>query len=133
MASIHIDTIIRAPAATVWAALAATSEAHRAFAGVLTDCRLESEDVRVVTFVNGLVVKEQIVAVDPERRRIAYAAIESGLAHHSASMQVSSATDGTCRFVWITDVLPHEAAEWIHPLMEKGAQALKANVKSAAE
>jgi hypothetical protein len=131
MASIHLDMIIQAPAAQVWAALAAVGEAHKAFSGVLSGCRLERDDVRVVTFANGLVVKEQIVSVDPERMRIAYAVIESELTHHSASMQVSAAADRACRFIWTTDVLPHEAAEWIHPLMEKGAQALKTSVETS--
>jgi hypothetical protein len=63
--------------------------------------------------------------------RVAYAVIESELVHHSASMQISAETDGTCRFVWITDVLPHEAADWIGPLMQQGADALKANVAAA--
>jgi hypothetical protein len=131
MASIHLETIIEAPAEQVWAVLAAIGEAQRAFAGVLSDCRLERDDVRAVTFVNGLVVKERIVGVDPGRMRIAYAVIESGLEHHSASMQVVAASDGACRFVWVTDVLPHEAAAWIRPLMEEGAQALKAGVEGA--
>lgn len=131
MASIHIETTIQAPAEDVWAALEAVGEAHRAFAGVLSGCRLEREDVRVATFVNGLVVKERIVSVDPARMRIAYTVIESELAHHSASMQVSAARDGACRFVWITDVLPHEAAEWIRPLMAQGAQALKMSIETS--
>jgi hypothetical protein len=131
MASIHIETTIEAPAAQVWAALAAIGEAHKAFAGVLSACVLERDDVRVVTFANGLAVKEQIVSVDPARMRIAYAALESELTHHSASMQIGGERDGTCRFTWITDVLPHEAADWIRPLMEQGTQALKRSVAAA--
>ncbi len=68
MAAVHIETSIRAPAPQVWQALAATGDAHLAFAGVLTDCRLEREDVRVATFANGQVVKERIVSVEPQRR-----------------------------------------------------------------
>lgn len=131
MATICNETAIGAPAEQVWAALAAVDEAHRAFAGVLSGCRLERDDVRVVTFLNGLVVRERIISVDPARMRIAYAVIESDLEHHSASMQVGATTDRACRLVWITDVLPHEAAEWISPLMEEGARALKTNVETA--
>ena len=131
MASIHIDTTIQAPAPQVWAALAAVGEAHKTFAGVLSACHLEGDDVRVVTFANGLQVKEQIVTIDPVRMRIAYAAIGTDLKHHSAAMQIIPATDGTCRFDWMTDVLPHEAVEWIRPLMEQGARALAANLQTA--
>ena len=125
MAAIHIETRIRAPAQRVWQALAATGDAHLAFAGVLTGCRLESEDVRVATFANGMVVKERIVSVEPRRMRIAYGVIESQFMHHSASMQVVARSDGDCEFIWIADVLPHEAAASITPLMEAGAQALR--------
>jgi uncharacterized protein YndB with AHSA1/START domain len=131
VASIHLETVIQAPAERVWAALAAVGEAHRTFSGVLSGCRLEGDDVRVVTFLNGLVVKERIISVDPTRMRVAYAVTESELEHHSASMQVSAMPDGACRFDWITDVLPHQAQEWIRPLMEEGAQALKANVEAS--
>jgi hypothetical protein len=130
MASIHIDTTIQAPARQVWAALSAVGEAHKAFGGVLTGCRLESDDLRVVTFANGLQVKEQIVAVDASRMRIAYAAIGTELKHHSAAMQITAVTDDACRFDWVTDVLPHEAVDWIRPLMEQGARALAANIEA---
>ena len=125
MAAVHVETRIRASAQQVWQALAATGDAHRAFAGVLKDCRLESEDLRVATFANGLVVKERIVSVEPQRMRIAYSVIESQFVHHSASMQVVARGAGECDFVWTADVLPHAAAASITPLMEQGAKALK--------
>jgi uncharacterized protein YndB with AHSA1/START domain len=131
MASIQIEIVIQAPVERVWAALAPVGDAQRAFAGVLSGCRLEREDVRVVTFASGLVVKERIVDIDPARMRIAYAVVESDLLHHSASMQVGASADGATRFTWITDVLPHEAAGWIGPLMEQGAQALKSSVENS--
>ena len=125
MAAVHIEMLIRAPASQVWDALAATGDAHRAFAGVLIDCRLEREDVRVATFANGQVVKERIVSVEPQRMRVAYGVIESQFVHHSASMQVVARGEHECVFVWIADVLPHAAAAMIRPLMEQGAQALR--------
>jgi uncharacterized protein YndB with AHSA1/START domain len=125
MAAIHIETRIRAPAQQVWQALAATGDAHLAFAGVLTGCRLEREDLRVATFANGMVVKERIVSVEPKRMRIAYGVVDSQFVHHSASMQVVARGDGECDFVWVADVLPHEAAAQITPLMEAGARALQ--------
>jgi uncharacterized protein YndB with AHSA1/START domain len=130
MASIFLEVTVRAPAERVWKRLTAIGEAHKLFAGVLSDCRLEREDLRVVTFANGLVVKEQIVDIDPARMRIVYTARESPLEHHSASMQVGAIGRDTCRFTWITDVLPHDAADGIRPLMEAGAAALKASVES---
>jgi uncharacterized protein YndB with AHSA1/START domain len=134
MAAVHIEMPIRAPAQRVWQALAATGDAHRAFAGVLTDCRMEREDLRVATFANGQVVKERIVSVEPQRMRIAYGVIESQFVHHSASMQVIARGEAECAFVWTADVLPHAAAAMITPLMEQGAQALRGVMeKSQAE
>ena len=125
MAAVHVETRIRASAQQVWQALAATGEAHRAFAGVLKDCRLESEDLRIATFANGMVVKERIVSVEPQRMRVAYGVIESQFVHHSASMQVVARGENECAFIWIADVLPHAAAAMITPLMEQGARALR--------
>ena len=125
MAAVHVETRIRASAQQVWQALAATGEAHRAFAGVLKDCRLESEDLRIATFANGMVVTERIVSVEPERMRFAYSVLEK-FVHHSATMQVVARGANECDFVWIADVLPHAAAASITPLMEQGAKALRA-------
>jgi hypothetical protein len=124
MASIIMDVVVGAPAETVWDALANFGEAHRVFSGVLSDCRLEGENVRVATFANGLVVTERIISVDAGRRRIAYTVV-GGFEHHSASMQVLALDDGACHFVWTSDILPDAAAEQVRPLMEAGAAALK--------
>jgi uncharacterized protein YndB with AHSA1/START domain len=124
MASIHKEVAVAAPAEEVWAALRDVANPHRLFRGVLADARLEG-DARVVTFANGLVVRERIVAVDDGRRRIAYAAMREGLVHHSASMQVFAEGAGSSRFVWISDFLPDEAAAAIGPLIDAGAAAMK--------
>lgn len=133
MAAVHVETRIRASAQQVWQALAATGDAHRAFAGVLKDCRLESEDVRVATFANGMVVKERIASVEPQRMRIAYGVIESQFVYHSASMQVVARGDSECDFVWVADVLPHSAAASITPLMEAGARALQSVMEKRSQ
>jgi len=131
MAAVHVETQIRASAQQVWQALAATGEAHKAFAGVLQDARMESEDLRIATFANGMVVKERIVSIEPERMRIAYSVIEK-FVHHSATMQVVARGANECDFVWIADVLPHAAAASITPLMEQGAKALRAVMERKA-
>ena len=131
MAAVHVETRIRASAQQVWQALAATGEAHRAFAGVLKDCRLEGADVRIATFANGMVVKERIVSVEPERMRFAYSVIEK-FVHHSATMQVVARGANECDFVWTADVLPHAAVASITPLMEQGAQALRTVMEQKA-
>jgi uncharacterized protein YndB with AHSA1/START domain len=130
MAAVHVETRIRAPAQRVWQALAATGDAYKAFAGVLKDSRMESEDLRIATFANGMVAKERIISVEPQRMRIAYSVIEQ-FVHHSATMQVVARGDQECDFVWIADVLPHAVAAQITPLMEQGAKALRTVMEKA--
>jgi hypothetical protein len=82
-------------------------------------------DVRVVTFANGLVAREQFVAADTAARRLVYTIAHERLAHHSASAQVFPDAACSCRFVWITDVLPDAAAETISAMMDEGVEAMK--------
>ena len=41
-----------------------------------------------VTFANGMVVRERIVDIDQQRRRLCYAVLGDMFEHHSASMQI---------------------------------------------
>ena len=130
MASIHKEALIAAPAEDVWAALRDMGNAHRLFRGVLVDARLEGGDTRVVVFANGLVVRERIVAIDDERRRVAYAVLREGLVHHNASMQVFAEGPGSSRFVWISDFLPDGLVASFGPLIDEGAAALRRTLES---
>ncbi len=131
MASIYKEVLIEAPAEDLWAALRDVGNVHRLFRGVLTDSRLEG-DTRIVTFAGGQVVRERIVAIDDERRRVAYAVVRDGLTHHSASMQVFADGDGRSRFVWVSDFLPDDLAASIGPLVEQGAAAIKRTLDGQA-
>jgi uncharacterized protein YndB with AHSA1/START domain len=124
MASIHKETAIAAPAEAVWAALRDVGNAHLLFRGVLVDARLDG-DGRIVTFADGTVVKERIIAVDDQRRRLAYAAVRDRLVHHSASMQLIAEGPASSRFIWITDVLPDEVAASVGPVIDQGTAAAK--------
>lgn len=125
MASIVLEEAVAAAPERVWAALADFANAHRPFAGVLTDCRLESDDVRVATFANGQQVRERLIGIDHDRRRIAYSALS--FAHHNATFEVR-ADGGGSRVIWSCDVLPNEVAAQVRPLMEAGLTAAKRNL-----
>ena len=132
MGSIHHEIALDLDADTAWAALRQVELAHKLFAGVLVDGRLE-ENVRTVTFADGMVVRERIIDVDDERRRLAYSAFDgTPMTHHNASMQIVPDGKETCRFVWIADFLPHSFGEAMLPLVRQGAQALKTNLESGA-
>jgi hypothetical protein len=72
MASIHREVRIRTDAQKAWSALRDVGALHTRLApGFVTDVRLE-EGARVVTFGNGLVLRELIVDVDDEARRVGF-------------------------------------------------------------
>ena len=125
MASIHREIVIERPVAAVWDALADVGALHtRLVPGFVTDCRLEP-GARVVTFANGMVARELIVAVDPVARRVAWAVVGGRLAHHNASAQAFAESDAACRVVWIADFLPDEFAASVTAMIEAGLAAMK--------
>jgi carbon monoxide dehydrogenase subunit G len=130
MACIRKEFLIEAGADAVWAAIRDVGAVHRRLVpGIVVATRLEP-GARVVTFANGMVVRELIVDLDDDARRLAYAAVEGGRAtHHHATMQVFDAGDRRARVVWITDVVPDEVAGPVRALVEQGAAAMKATLE----
>ena len=133
MASIHQEISIEAPAERVWDAVRDVGAIHERLApGFVTDTVLEDGGVaRVVTFANGLVARELIVSVDPERRRVAWSVVGGRLSHHNASAQAFADGDGACRIVWIADFLPDEHAPAIAGMIEQGLQAMQRTLAPA--
>lgn len=132
MASIEHETTLELGADQAWAALRRVELAHRLFAGVLTDGRLDG-NLRTVTFASGMRVRERIIDVSDERRRVAYSVIEgTPMTHHNASMQIMPDGAGRSRFIWIADFLPSEFGKQMLPLIEAGTEALKRNLESGA-
>ena len=129
MASIRKELDIAVDITKAWAALRSVGDAHRAFAPVLADARLDG-DMRTATFGNGMVVHERILDIDDLDHRVAYAVTDApGVEYHHASMELVDGVPGHCRFIWITDVYPSEATSMVEPLIEAGAKALKKNLE----
>jgi carbon monoxide dehydrogenase subunit G len=132
VASIHREIHIRAHPDVVWAALRDVGAIHQRLApGFVTDVRLE-EGARVVTFGNGMVARELIVDVDDQRRRLVWAAVGGRMTHHNASAQVFADGEGSTRFVWIADLLPHEIAPAIAGMMDEGLAVIKRTLESTS-
>jgi hypothetical protein len=131
MASIHRETLIDVRPEVAWDALRDVGAIHRRLArGFVTDVRLE-DGARIVTFGNGMIVRELIIDVDEARRRVAWAAVGSPLTHYNASAQVFADGDRRTRFVWIADLLPHELAPSIAEMIEQGLAAIKQTLEQA--
>jgi carbon monoxide dehydrogenase subunit G len=134
MASIRKEILIDAPPQDVWAAVRDFGALHeRLVPGFVVDTRLDG-DVRAVTFFNGAVARERLVAVDDQDRRLAYTVIEGplGTTHHNASAQVIAQGAGRSVFVWVTDVLPDDVAPNVADLMERGISVIKQTLESEA-
>ena len=124
MASIHREVRIQARPDTAWAALRDVGALHtRLVPGFVTDTRLE-EGARVVTFGNGMVVRELIVDLDDQTRRLVWSA-RGRLTHHNASAQVFPDGEKRAKLVWTADLLPNEAAADIRAMIELGAAAMQ--------
>jgi carbon monoxide dehydrogenase subunit G len=131
MASIRREIQIEARPENVWAALRDVGAIHQRLApGFVTDVRLE-DGARVVTFGNGMVVRELIVDVDDEARRVAWAVVGSPMTHHNASAQVFDDGREQSRFVWIADLLPHEIAPTIAKMIDEGIGVIKRTLERA--
>ncbi|QSI31536.1 SRPBCC family protein [Variovorax sp. RKNM96] len=134
MATIYKEFTVEADVAQVWDALRDFGAVHTRLApGFLTDCKLDGQGARIVSFANGLVARELLVGIDEANRRLAYTVTDGKASHHQASAQVFADGEGRARFVWITDVLPDEFAAYVEPMMVKGGEAMKKTLEKQRE
>ena len=132
MATIYKEFVIHVPAEHAWAAIRDTGAVHSRLAReFVTNTRLEG-DSRLVTFANGATVRERIVTVDDERRRLVYSVVEWQTTHHNASFQVFTEGRDITRVVWIADLLPDTLAGLVDGLMEQGVAAIKKTLELTA-
>jgi len=132
MASIRKEIRIDAAPEKVWDAVRDIGNIHkRLVPGFVADCRMEGDDARIVTFGNGLVVKEIIVDRDDAARRLCWSAKSERMTHHNASMQIFADGANGTKAVWIADLLPHEAAPAIGAMIDQGMGAMKKTLERA--
>jgi carbon monoxide dehydrogenase subunit G len=130
MASIHREVLINVSAEKVWMALSDVGALHtKLVPGFVTDCVFDGQ-ARMVTFANGLSVRELIVDVDAAAMRVAWSAVGGTLTHHNASAQVVPSGGNTCRVVWVADLLPHEMAPAIAGMIEQGLRDMKRHLEA---
>lgn len=126
MATIRKEFTSPRSAAAVWAKLREFGAVHELAKGFVTATKLEPSGARLVTFANGLEVREWLVSCNDAERRLVYAITDSpAYAHYSAAAQVFEDGQGS-RFVWTVDFLPDEMAERQEAAMNAGAAAMRA-------
>ena len=125
MATIEKAIEIARDRAFVWDAVRDVGSIHkRLVPGFVLDCRLEG-DSRIITFANGMVMREVIVTVNDETCRHVWSARGAPLTHHNASLQVFADGAGKCRVVWIADLLPDEVCDTVENMILQGLAVMK--------
>lgn len=131
MAMIRKERTIDAPPERVWDALRDWGAIHeRLVPGFVVDAKLDGDD-RIVTFFNGAVVREILVDLDEEERRLAWSVVDGPYTHHNGVAQVFAEGDG-CRFVWTADLLPSETAAPTDEMMERGIEVVRETQEAVA-
>ena len=130
MATVHKEIEINRNKEFVWDAIRDVGAIHkRLVPGFVTDCKLEG-DSRIVTFPNGMVVRELIVDIDDNACRHAWSARGEPFTHHNASVQVFPLANDKYRVVWIADLMPNEIAESIAEMIQQGLNTMKQTLEN---
>ncbi|HEY5194839.1 MAG TPA: SRPBCC family protein [Solirubrobacteraceae bacterium] len=131
MACIRTEISIDASPDAVWDAVRDWGALHeRLVPGFVVDTQLDGDD-RIVTFFNGTVVRELLVDLDENARRLAWSIVGGPYTHHNASSQVFPEGEGAARFVWIADLLPNELAVPTGEMMQQGTNVVKQTLEAS--
>jgi hypothetical protein len=130
MACIRTQILIDASPEDVWAAVRDWGALHeRLVPGFAVDTRLDGKD-RIVTFADGTVLRELLVDLDDEARRLVWSVVDGPYTHHNASAQVFPDGEAAAMFVWVADLLPNELAARTGELMEQGTNVVKKTLEA---
>lgn len=125
MATIRKEFRSPRSAAELWGKLRRFEAVHELAPGFVTATKMEPSGARVVTFANGMEVREWLVSSSDDERRLVYAITDSPrYTHYSAAAQVFADGQGS-RFVWTVDFLPDEMSAMQDTAMEAGAAAMR--------
>lgn len=124
MATHRVEILTKASAEAAWDAVRDVGALHtRLVPGFVVDTTLEP-GARIVTFANGMTVREPIIAIEEAGRRLVWSAIGGMTTHYNASAQVLSEA-GQTKVVWTADFLPDEVGATIRSMMERGAEVMR--------
>jgi hypothetical protein len=127
MAHIRKEIMLARPPEEVWAALRDWGNPHeKLVSGFVVATELDGDD-RLVTFFNGATVRELLLDLDDDARRLAWSVREGPYTHHNGVAQVFADGDRT-RFVWTADLLPNAMADQTDALMDRGIAAIKSTL-----
>ncbi|HEY3670568.1 MAG TPA: SRPBCC family protein [Acidimicrobiia bacterium] len=132
MASITKNIETTAPVRAVWSAIRDIGALHtRLVPGFVVDTVVDG-DARIVTFANGMVIREPIITIDEEHDRLVWSAEGPQFEHYNSSAQAIEQADGRTVVVWIADFTPDELADVVDEMMTAGAAAMQIALESHA-
>jgi hypothetical protein len=132
MATIVQEIHTKASPEQFWDAVADIGALHkRLVPGFVVAARLEP-GARIVTFGNGMTLREPIITCDAKTRRLVWSAEGGVTTHYNAALQVFAGDDGGARGVWTVDFLPEMAASAITAAMVMAAGIMKLTLDMAA-
>jgi hypothetical protein len=132
MATITKSIATVAPVGAVWSAIRDIGALHtRLVPGFVLDTVLDG-DARIVTFANGMVVREPIIAIDDQHDRLVWSSDGPHFDHYNASAQAIEQADDTTVVVWTADFKPDELADVVDEMMTAGAAAMKLALDESA-
>ncbi|MEO8314483.1 MAG: SRPBCC family protein [Pseudomonadota bacterium] len=129
MATLHNSVIVNVDAGKIWDAARDIGALHtRLVPGFVVDTKLDGE-ARIVTFGNGMVLRELIISIDDARKRLAWGAEGGKTTHYNAVLQVFEQGSAS-RVEWTTDLLPHEMAGAIQAMQEQALTIMKKTLEA---
>ncbi|WP_328990568.1 SRPBCC family protein [Kribbella sp. NBC_01245] len=135
MATVIREIVINATPSEVWAVIGDFAGGPTKMApGFVTDTRLEDPETRLVTFINGHLARERLIARDASARRIVWAFTDGWAKpdHNNAAMQIHADGTDRSRLVWTHDVLPDNLAEPLAAAMDGGLPIIKQTIEKRA-
>jgi Polyketide cyclase / dehydrase and lipid transport len=132
MATIRSEIKTRAKPSEVWSAIRDIGALHtRLVPGFVADTKLEP-GARVVTFVNGVTLREPIVTLDDEARRLVWTHEGGRARHYNGALEVSEAAGGLTSVVWTADFLPDDIGGYMAQAIEAGMAAMQRSLDRLA-
>ena len=132
MATIRSELKTHARPSEVWSAIRDIGALHtRLVPGFVVDTKLEP-GARVVTFVNGTVLREPIVTLDDEARRLVWTPEGGRARHYNGALQVSELADGLTSVVWTADFLPDDIHGYFSQAIAAGMAAMRRTLDALA-
>jgi carbon monoxide dehydrogenase subunit G len=133
MATLHQEFEVPAAVDAAWAMLRDFGGLARLAPGFVTACTMEEAgQVRLVTFFNGMQVRERLVTLDDAARRLVYTLSGGRTTHYNGVVELQPLGPQDCRFSWTVDLLPDTLAPAIGQLMRQGAEAMRQGLESSA-